>query len=133
MTRGRVDYWYGILPGKTVLGPYQEPWFEWLKERIAANDAEDFNLYTVPAKYRLYLTGGSISCQSPGINRFLIFNNDDIVLDMAYDQMQILPITEGGPYIFEAGDVVRIRIYNYDLVYGDFHLTLSGFREYLKL
>jgi len=133
MASGRSDYWYGMLPGKTILGPDQEPWFKWLKERIEFSRHGDFVLYTVPINYRLFLTDGSISCGNPGINRFIIFKDANVVLDIVFDQVQILPISEGGAYVFEALEIIKVRFYNKDWVDNDFYMTLSGFLQYLKI
>ncbi|GAG09181.1 unnamed protein product [marine sediment metagenome] len=138
MSSGRSDYWYGMIFGKAIFSPFQEPWFEWKKDRIDENDSETYNLYTVPEDYKLHVGDGSISCERPGINRFIIFNSvaaeDNIMLDITFDTYERLPISNEGSYIFEAGEKVIARVYNYDPdVYGDFHISLSGFLEYLKI
>lgn len=130
MATGRADYWYGMLPGKNLLGIGQSEWFKFSFGLVAVGGSTDFIEYTVPANYLLYFGGGSISCEHPGIQRFSLMVNDDVVFSSFFDSFYTFPDNSGFIFVVKAGDILKVRCYNADNVPCYFYISFLGFEQY---
>ena len=132
MASGRSDYWYGMLPGKSILGAGQNDWSIDEYSIVEPTDAVSFCSYTVPAGYRLNITSGMISCNNPGINQATIRISAVSRGIMRFDQLVTFPFTPNGTFVLSGGELFEIIIVNLDTVNVVFYVYLLGFLEYIS-
>jgi len=130
MGSGRSDYWYGHLPGQSILGVNQTSWHAVVGYEIDAAGSVTIIEYTVPTGYRLYVTGAHISASLPGMDYFVIHIDSVAVTAGYYDGLSVLPGSPLGGHILEAGQVLGVDAKNGDSLKKTVYCSLVGFEEY---
>lgn len=129
MASGQQDYWYSMLPAKSVLGPGQIRWIETDHKDVGSIDVEDLINYTIPENYKLHITGGVVSCHLPGRQGFSIVVGGVIWGGIYFDQVFVLSHDPTGLYRGDSGEIVKVVVSNHDNVECTFHAILHGFLE----
>lgn len=130
MASGRQDYWYAMLPGKSVYGTAQTYWFKYNNLEIETGDVEDFFDYKVPVGYTLQVCGGIYSCDSPGYFDLTFLIDDNVKFIFNVDNILYMPFNSEAPVVVNEGETLRMRIKNTDTITISANLTLFGFLYY---
>ena len=127
MPIGRPDYWYSMFPGLPGLGSGQTDWYMAQDPSIDTGETVGLLEYTVPAGHVLNITGGLISCDQPGINRFYMEIDLELICDIYFDTFCSFPQQPVGLNVFTAGKVLNVSITNKDTVTVQFYAILTGY------
>jgi len=127
MASGRPDYWSGVLPGHSVSSDNQTDWVLAGAFNILAGDIEILASYVVPDGYTLYVMGGNVSCDSPGVNRAVITLSNDRSFTVAFDTCYNLLSMSSGSIIINTGETFKVTIYSLDIRDAYFWCGFIGF------
>ena len=130
MGSGRTDYWYGHLPGQSILGVSQTSWYVLVGHEIDPSGYVQVIEYTVPIGYRLYITGAHISSDLPGMEFFAIWVDDVAITAGYYDGLSVLPGAPLGGYILGEGQVLEVWAKNTDGKKRTVYCSMVGYEEY---
>lgn len=130
MATGREDYWYAMMPGRPGLGVGQSAWYSHSEATISESNTGYLLNYIIPTSYALNFEGGIISCNWPGIKRYGIYKSEILVSGAFFDQCIVLPYSSGGSHLFNAGDELKVFIYNFDSVAVTFFVSVFGYLTY---
>jgi len=131
MGSGRSDYYYGMMPGQPTLAASQSGWYIYKTIILNPGLSDQLVNYLVPANHVLYLCSGIISCSQPGMQIFIIWVDDDVLMVCYYDQLFTFPIDSKGGYKITAGQRLKVTVWNDDNIDNGFYVALVGFEEYL--
>ena len=129
MSVGLPDYYRMNVGTKNVLGKNQNAWYAFWTGDIDANSMIILTPYACPVGFRLYLTGGIVSCNTSCIQRFLLLHTPGIAIYFSYDirgEFNLHPPI-GEP--LDAGESLTYYVINDDKVIRTFYITLLGVYE----
>jgi len=128
--RGRPDYWYGMIGGRSTFAPGQSQ-FDALGE-VAINSFSTDTLidYTVPVDTILVITTGFISSEKAGRTRCKILIDSVPVTDISFDLYAVLPMNAQGLFELTEGEQIEVDMYNYHHAVSQyFWAGLFGYEE----
>jgi len=131
MARGRRDYTWGVLQDAILPGRYSVNWFD--SRLVVLESAEDARIYdySVPAGYKLFLTGLFITCSSPQINLIYIIKDMETIFSNYFTLNFHADFASLGSYIFETGEDFEIYGVNFDSIDVPFRIHAFGVLEQL--
>lgn len=126
--QGRPDYSPQVLVGRTVVDPLQNAWDETSSiDNLPAESSYELVTYTVPTGYKLTLASGQISCDGSLIQRMVMLPG--IIGSLWYDLFSLINFGPTGAVVLDAGQILRIIVYNMDDVPRSIQVWLSGFLQ----
>jgi len=131
MASGRKDYWHGMLSQSTILGYPPQGYFHAGAEDIEPLVTTLTLSYTIPAGYNFHLIGFVVSQKMPGFNYFQIYKSVSEYLSIYYDTIFSEYNEKGLMNKFEAGDILKVYVYN--LLDDTLHVRymIRGILEYI--
>jgi len=116
MSVGRRDYTWGFLNEAAGEGRYRETFIDYFVITISSWIQKTVYSYTVPAGYRLGITGIFVSCDNGAVNMVLAKAGATQKLIGYFTGSQKFEISDNNPLYFNAGQVFTIDVYNRDEV-----------------
>jgi len=129
MPVGRPDYYSMIQPSRTILAPNQF-WYKLtaLASGVPAGGSAYLEI-TVPTYYRMYLSVLEVNCSASCIQRITVAENGVVMFNGKYDIVGKFYMPDLAADVYPAGTVIRITVYNDDIVARDFFINLKWILE----
>jgi hypothetical protein len=129
MASGRRDYTYGFASQKQSVNVEQLYWIEKFEKELTPGASALMIEYNVPEGYKLVITGGLVSCNMPGKQRFYVHFGVELWGYIDYDTNYQLPYDPSGTYELVYGETARLYCLNDDDVDIIAYAVLHGFLE----
>jgi len=127
MASGRSDYWYGMLPGKSIFGAGQTIFSQDGANAVGVDATEIIVQYLVPANTRLYLRGIFLSAEFTALHKLSLYRDDTRLWSMYFDSEFDWSSEVVTEFLIEAGEWVKLKVANYDNILCNFFGLLTGF------
>lgn len=113
MAVGRPDYTRATEPTRTVLGPGQLKFVIAGTVDVSAGTTVTTDLYTIPAGYILnFISGYGSANKDVGILKSELLDSTAVFFVFYIQFNAVFTTAESGGYVFDAGDVFSVKIYN---------------------
>lgn len=127
MPIGLPDWQTNIRPAAPVLPAGQEQLTYFAIDVIAPANTDTITVYTVPAGKRLYVYLFDVGTAEDIILLYGIRNNTTADVFYFWGAMHdTLQFPNGAGWVFEAGEVLQIKVQNLSLANGTYNVNLFG-------
>ena len=131
MARGRRDYTNGFLSETGTGARYTESYLLWYANVIAGGANSTVYQYTVPAGKRLAINGFIFSTDCPILSRVLFTVDAVIKMGLHFSNFGQFPVSEQNPYYVEAGELLKLQVYNDFKDAKTYYVSIIGVLESL--
>ena len=131
MARGRRDYTWGVLQDAILPGRYSVNWFKGAVSVLEGDSTSSLLSYTVPVGYKFFLTGVFVTCSSPQIQQIAIYKGVTAVIASYFALNYHADFASLGSYNYEAGEIFKVGLSNFDTVDATFWVEAFGVLELL--
>jgi len=129
MASGRRDYTWGALQDIVQPGPNSSNYSNYWQSNIGAGLTSKVATYTVPDGYTFFLFGVIVTCRFPGINRFQIYDDPDLIAEVNFDITGSWMPGQWGSYAMDEGDILNCYVTNRDGVTVEMTVMVCGLLE----
>lgn len=127
MAHGNPDYWSQPISGLPVPSIDQLAAVGEGSANIAGGGSADLAAFVVPAGRRLYIAGGHVTSNGPGIHSYGWRLNALLGLLSHFDTATRFPFNPSAMRWYAALGTIDVRVFNLDTVAWDFHVEWYGF------
>ena len=133
MASGRSVYFYGVLPGRTILTPLQNLIHLNSSTPLDPGEFKYCFEYTIPVNYEFIMTSYILTCNNPGRNYFNFSIDGDIKEQVYFDTLFQTVHDPDGLIIIDSGSVLRFKVRNADTIALAVMIQCYGYLHYLKI
>jgi len=131
--KGRPDYYVPTAPVRPDIlteSDIQTRWFENETYDVPSLSSFTSLFYTIPADVHLALGAIDVTCSESCINELrLLDSNNNLLSDIHFDMRGSMVLTDLAGQTLNADETLNVYIYNNNVVYDTFSVTMSGILE----